>query len=124
MIKPEIRRFHSPDAPFLDSYVTPANGLFVVLIQMFIGAENGEGEESFDVVVCSSSWIERKCAVDPMFCEQMIVARSFDWPKIRKLLEQRVATVHGETWPDVARQLERIGRWEFSGYVADAASEP
>ena len=116
MITAVIRRFHSPDVDPLDAFVGPVDEPFAVLVQMMIGPRESEGEESFDVLVCSPSWIARQCDDRPFLLEHMVCVPTFDWSSIRELLEQRVSTVSGATWQDVAQQLGRIGRWEFSDY--------
>jgi hypothetical protein len=116
-VRPAIRRFHSPDAESLETYVPP-DVVFAVLVQVMIGPQDAEGEESFDVLVCSPDWLDRECSVEPLLLEQMVCTRDFDWLAIRELIERRVSAISGATWTEVALKLDRIGRWEFADYDA------
>ena len=117
-VRPTIRRFHSPDVESLEKFVVPSDGIFSLLVQVMIGPQDAEGEESFDVLVCSPSWLDRECRDAPMLLEQIVCARDFGWSAIRSLIERRVSAVSGETWKEVALKLDRIGRWEFADYDA------
>lgn len=58
-----IKAFHSPDVdpdPDLDHF-TPADDADVgILVQLLVGPAGEQGEESFDVVVCTPRWLERE----------------------------------------------------------------
>lgn len=114
-VRAEVRRFHSPDAHDLSTYV-PVNDDFEILVQVMAGPAGAAGEESFDVLVCSASRIAARAAGGPTFCDHTIVCETFDWPAVRRLLLGRVQAIEGPTWEAVAARLSRIGHWEFDQY--------
>jgi hypothetical protein len=52
-VRAEVRRFHSPDIADLAAYAPPDPTSFAFLLQVMAGPKQGEGEESFDVEVCT-----------------------------------------------------------------------
>ncbi len=56
-MKAEIKYFHSPDIPDLGTYQPIECDNFVFLLQMFVGEKGKQGEESFDLIVCTPKWL-------------------------------------------------------------------
>ena len=54
-----VHRFHSPDALDLDSYVPDDPADDAILLQVMVGSEGADGEDSFDVLVCTLRRLER-----------------------------------------------------------------
>jgi len=81
------------------------------------GPAGSEGEESFDILVCTPKWlngeVERKGIVDGR--HHLIVSR-FDLAQIRALLEQYATASAANTWKQAAFKLSRLGKWEFEDY--------
>lgn len=112
-MKAKIRQVFSSDVKNLDEW-RPPKASFSVVIRMLIGPNDGRGEESFDLTVCSPSWLEEQVEVTPVFdARNHLVVRDFDWVLIRAYLERRVAACSGDEWEDIARQLSRFAFWEF-----------
>lgn len=55
----KLKRLHSPDIYNLENYQPECAGSFCFLLQAMIGPEGEEGEESFDIEVCTPAWIEK-----------------------------------------------------------------
>lgn len=95
---------------------------FMFLARMLVGPEDGPGEESFDVVVCTSEWIAKACKesggiYDPR--HHLIVDFDlFDHRLMRAWLSGKVSNVEAETWPAIGSILSRLGAWEFEDYRA------
>jgi hypothetical protein len=84
-----------------------------------VGPIGTDGEESFDVVVCTPRWIERWVRENgPLVGRHHLIVEEYDRPRIQLYLTDEVEACEGETWPDVARQIGRIGKWEFEDYEA------
>ena len=80
-------------------------------------APGADGEESFDLTVCSTAWLRQRAEaeqiVDP---RHHLIADSFNWRKLEEYLVQRVARCAAESWPDVAEKVSRLAAWEFEDY--------
>ena len=113
-----IRRFHSPDVDDLESFKPSEPDRFAFLLQILVGPENDQGEESFDVLICTPRWmLEKYSENDVVPGRHMIIVFKYDYERLTDFLRKQVAEVVGETWSDVAQGLSRLGRWEFEDYV-------
>jgi|ERR1044071_1200900 hypothetical protein len=113
-----IRRLHSPDIDDLARYQPTEPDRFGFLLQIFVGPENGPGEESFDVVVCTPLWIlDRYSREEIVEGRHMLVVFEYNYRRLEEFINAKVAHAVGATWEDVAMLLSRLGRWEFEDYV-------
>jgi hypothetical protein len=116
-MKPVLKHMHSPDVLDLDSYVPADPTCFGFLLDAMFGPEVGEGEESFSLIVCSPAWlaikVESQGIVDG---RHHLIVKEFDSKQIRSFLETYASSCTGQTWGEVARQLSRLGKWEFEDY--------
>jgi Immunity protein 8 len=108
-----LRDVHSPDADDLAAF-SPPTATFSLLVQMLVGPSDGDGEESFDVLVCSPDWLRHQA--DPVIGRHLLIVSGFKWGRIRSFLDEQVAACEGADWLEVVNKVGRIGRWEFEDY--------
>jgi hypothetical protein len=81
------------------------------------GPDRDEGEESFDIVVCTPLWlareVDRKGLVEG---RHHLFVREYNLARIRAFLADYAKGCAGETWQEAALKLSRLGRWEFEDY--------
>lgn len=112
-----IRRFHSPDADDLETWAPPDPECFGLLVQALVGPLDGEGEESFDFIVCNPEWLRRKGGSDAaVLGRHHLLLFEYDFEKIREAIESVVCSAEGQDWREVAMLIARHGRWEFEDY--------
>jgi hypothetical protein len=112
-----VRRFHSPDALDLDSFVPNDPGDVAILIQAMVGPADEPGEESFDVVVCTPRWIERLVREGgPLLGRHNLIVEKFDSSEVREHLTRLIEAETAPTWEELATRIGRIGMWEFEDY--------
>jgi hypothetical protein len=86
-------------------------------MQVMIGPKSGNGEESFDIHLCTPQWlIENSKKTDVIFGRHYLIVFEYDFEKIEKKLKSFVANIDEPTWDEVAQKLSRIGMWEFEDY--------
>ena len=113
----EIRRFHSPDVADLTTYVPQDPHDFGFLLQIMAGPVGREGEEAFDVVVCTAPWISVRLGPERILVgRHYLLVDAYDYGRLERFLRQYVAQCSGSTWQDVAAKLGRLGKWEFEDY--------
>lgn len=117
MIRASVRSFHSPDIDDLDAYVPVDSENFSFLLQIFIGPRGGEGEESFDTVVCTPRALEERCEAEGVvFGRHLTIVKRYDFSRLRRAIEDYVEKCEAASWSELAVKLGRIGKWEFEDY--------
>jgi hypothetical protein len=118
IVQATLRRLHSPDVDNLETYVPLVPECFGILVQAMFGPEGAEGEESFDILVCTPAWLaERVQSVGFLSGRNQLVVSSFNFSQLRDFIVEYGKSATGETWRDVAKKLARLGKWEFEDYV-------
>src|SRR5438045_942145 len=109
-----VRRLHSPDVDDLRTWSPPDPECFAFLLQIMVGPESGEGEESFDVEVCTPCWLSRTYGPSGVVSgRHHLIVFKYDFGAIEKFIRNYVDESSGETWQDIAGKVGRLGRWEF-----------
>ena len=117
-MKASIRRLHSPDVTDLVGYRPTDSDGFGFLLQVMIGPEGGEGEESFDVTVCSPNWLlARHNKEDVVIGRHHLIMFEYDYLRLKRTIEEFCKSCEGATWKELALKLGRLGKWEFEDYV-------
>ena len=117
-MKAALQRLHSPDIPDLETYEPEKPDSFGFLLQVIVSPEGVEGEESFDVEVCTPGWLVERSSKDAILLgRHLLIVFEYDFNNIRNFLAKYVAQCRGESWAEIARQLSRLGRWEFEDYM-------
>jgi hypothetical protein len=116
-IKPVLRRLHSPDVIDLEAYSPSDPSCFSFLLQAMFGPDDGEGEESFDIIVCTPGWIAGEVARKRiMDGRHHLIVDVFDLQKIQSFLTTYANSCSARTWQEAATKLSRVGKWEFEDY--------
>ena len=108
-----VIRLHSPDLAVGALPPDPRN--CVVLVQAFIGPNDGPGEESFDFLVVTPCSVE---GLAPRWGRALLLLEHFSWEEVRRHVDRIVAQCQRDSWQDAAQQLSRWMDWEFEGYAS------
>ncbi|WP_218713285.1 Imm8 family immunity protein [Arthrobacter sp. BF1] len=115
-MKAAIRWLGSLDIDDMDSW-RPKEKSWSVNIRLLAGPRGEPGEESFDITVCSTAWIDELIARDGLWNgRHHLIVDGFNWQRIRSYIVGHVNACQGPTWSEVAEQLSRLGYWEFENY--------
>ena len=118
MIKAQLKRLHSPDIADLVSYVPPNETEFGFLLQVIAGPSGQEGEESFDVVVCTPSWLESRMKPgQALVARHHLIVTRYDHENLERFVADYCEQCQGDSWQVVAGRLGRLGKWEFEDYA-------
>ena len=115
-VRPILKGIHSPDAFNLEEYIPEIEDDFCLLIQAMFGPENDDGEESFDVLICTPKWLERTIGPSAYPGRHHIIVNKFDYKLVFDFLADYSKKCEGLTWNEAAQRLSRIGKWEFEDY--------
>jgi hypothetical protein len=112
-----VRSFVSPDAD-LEAFSPEDPDDFTVLVQVIVGPEGAEGEESLEFIVTTPDALARKIDTEgPVFGRGLVVVRSTDMSGILKAIEKAIVRVEAPDWSAVANRLIRLGFYEFEDFV-------
>ena len=91
--------------------------MFSFLLQIIVGPLGEDGEESFDVIVCTPSWLQVE--VDRRgitMGRHYLFMNTYDYNELVKYIESYCDKLSGNSWLQIAQKLTRLGRWEFEDY--------
>ncbi len=116
-MKAEIKRVHSPDIHDLSSYKPDDREDFYFLLQLMIGEKGKEGEESFDIIVCSPKGLMKNYERnDIIFGANHLIAFEYNYGKILQKLKDYIDGLDENNWDALAEKISRIAQWEFQDY--------
>jgi Immunity protein 8 len=118
-MRPIVRRTSTIDAGDPAQYHPMDPSGFAIVFPPLVGPSPGEGEESFDITVCTPSWLNVACERDGFVVERHhLIVQSYDFDFIRSTLVKLVEAYGGPTWRETAAKVSRIAYWEFEDYRA------
>ncbi len=110
-MKAEIKRLHSPDVQNLETYKPDSD--FGFLLQIIVNPEGVEGEESFDVMVCTPDWFKLNMGKDIQWGRHYLFMKEYDYQKLDGFIEDFVSSISGNDWHEIGQKIGRLGKWEF-----------
>jgi Immunity protein 8 len=114
-VKAVLKSLHSPDVDLVT--FRPATNVFSILVQALIGPMEGDGQESFDFVLCSPAWLaEEAKRRSVVWGRGHLIVQHYDCEELEKAVRELCANADGPTWPTVAARLSRFTWWEFADY--------
>ncbi|HAC88551.1 MAG: hypothetical protein CMG91_06435 [Marinobacter sp.] len=114
----EIKRLHSPDIHDLELYQPEVPEKFGFLLQVMVGPEGVDGEESFDIEVCTPKWLEETYGMNEVVIgRHHLIVREYNYQKIADTIQDFLRECTGESWIEVAEKVSRLGKWEFEDYI-------
>ncbi len=115
----QIRRFSTTEGGDPAAYRPVDPDRFAVTLRLLVGPSDAEGEESFDVTICTPQWLGQECGRNGFVLgRHHLVVLSYDFASIRRILVKLVERYSGSTWQEVAAKVSRIAFWEFEDYDA------
>src|SRR5260221_408716 len=119
MTSAKVRAVYTWTMDDLEKYTPEDLEGFCVSVRALVGPKNGEGEESFDIQVCSPKKLQEICQEQGFLVgrHHLIVCR-YDAPTIKRLITELIERCEGDSWREVAEKVGRIGHWEFEDYKA------
>jgi immunity protein 8 of polymorphic toxin system len=118
MVVPEIKRLHSPDVYDLAGFEPEVPDNFGFLLQAMIGPMGHQGEESFDIMVCTPRWLMTEVSGQRIMSgRHYLIMAAYDYARLHEFLVDYCRHTTGLTWKEAATKLSRLGKWEFEDYV-------
>lgn len=116
-MKAQIKYLHSPDVYDLASHQPEDKDNFSFLLQVMVGLEHTEGEESFDIIVCTPKWLmDKHSRQDVIFGLHRIIVFEYDYERLLTTLRTYIESLDEDNWIELGEKIGRIGKWEFQDY--------
>lgn len=91
---------------------------FYILVRAMIGPRSAPGEESFDLEVCSPSWLSMEArAGSAVLGRFRLFMTTFDVDVIERYILSLIDQAEGRDWLEVRAKLARWLHSEFEDYV-------
>jgi hypothetical protein len=117
-IFPELKRLHCPDVSNLRDFSPGKSKPFGLLVQAMYGPKGSEGEESFDIIVCTPGWLmQQNIRANVYSGRHHLICEEFNYDAIYNYLVDVANNSGGKDWAEVACKLGRVGKWEFEDYT-------
>lgn len=101
----------------LSSYLSMDLERFNLLVRVMVGPHPGEGEEAFDVAICTPLWLSDECERSGWVSGQhTIIVSAYRWPVIETAIKKLVEQHSGHSWREVACKVAQVGQWEFTDF--------
>ena len=120
-MRAELKKLHSPDIHDLTSY--QPDRPFGILVQMMIGPEGVDGEESFDTIVCSPDWMSADVMMHGTDISHKTIVDEFNHEQFFRRTNEFCQSQKGDNWKELTFKISQIGKWEFAGYKKASLNE-
>ena len=116
-----VKSLSSVDMSDVETYLPDEEDNFGFLLRAMIGPKDEEGEESFDIFVCTPKWlIEKYGASDVLLGLHKLIVFKYDYLRLRQFIEKFLMHCSGDTWDEIARKVNLLGHWEFENYQSNS----
>src|SRR5881409_63993 len=109
---PELKALHSPDLPQDQEPVDPADS--AVLFEASIGPKGQEDAEVFSFVAITPRALTRDQGT--RWGRGYLILNHVSWAGVEAAVRNLLSHCSGDTWAQVAEQLNREMHWEFEAY--------
>lgn len=115
-MRARLKKLFSTDVD-LDSYTPSDPSDFAFLLRLMVGPAEDDGEESFDVEVCTPKWLMHKYRSDDVIMgRHFLLVFDYDRQRIIQFVTDFVNGCSGNSWTEIAQKVARLGLWEFEDY--------
>jgi hypothetical protein len=113
-----IKSFQSIDIEDLYNFTPLNRDNFSFLLELMVGPDTEEGEESFNIQVCTPQWLSSNMKKeDILLGNYFLIVLEYNFERIFNKIRQLVEGCSGNNWNEIAEKVSRIGHWEFENYV-------
>jgi hypothetical protein len=120
LMKPIVKMIVSYDLP--DATSLPADPEHCrVGIVAGIGLEGDDAQDDFRFQFCTLKYVASKVRNSRYFCDRgLVVVEGFSWEIVELTLASICDQIEGQSWDEIAKELSKIGEWEFEDYDDDS----
>lgn len=130
-VKAELKSLFAPFVPGkLEEWSPEDPDKFGFNLQIFVGSTGDAASDSFDVTVCTPSWLSENWdwgiheddRSDLRLGRDLILMKRWDFQQLEAAI-RKVCDVEANTWGDVANRIGRTLPWEYEYRYDDYQDE-
>jgi hypothetical protein len=112
-VRARLKRLSCDEIPDLSSWTPPVPDEFAVPLVLEVGALGHRGRERFEVLAVTPRWLERRHGRSGAVAgDGLLLLFTWDYPRLHAWLAREVERCVGHSWPELARKVSRLARWE------------
>jgi hypothetical protein len=112
-VRARLKRLSSDEIPDLSAWTPPRPDDFAVSLVLEVGALGHRGRERFEALAVTPRWLEQRHARTGVVAgEGLLLLFGWDYPKLHAWLAKEVERCVAPTWPELARKVSKLARWE------------
>lgn len=113
----EVKAIYTTDMDRLEQHPPNDTERFCLWVRAIVGSKGGQGEESFDIGVCTPNWLASKCQEGGFVVgRHYLIVNQYDPAYIKQVITELIEKCEGSSWREVAEKVSRIGHWELQDY--------
>ncbi len=113
-IQAELKSIHSTYIDDLKAFAP--TGPFGLSVRILVGPKGGQGEESFDVMLCTPDWFAANMEGPIISGRHFLFVQNYKYQSLENYIRAYCLNCVGTSWQEVAEKLSRLGKWEFEDY--------
>lgn len=116
-MRAKLKHIHCPDLDEFNKQSVKNCSREMLFVQAFIGPNNEEGEESFNIEFCTPYWILNEVNQNKFkICRSLIVINKLDYDAIYKIINDFCNRTSGKNWNEIAEKISRFFKSELENY--------
>ena len=119
VMRAKVKSFQIAEIDDVYNFTPKDQDNFSFLLELMVGPDEDEGEESFNIQVCTPKWLLSNMKKDDtLFGNYLLIVIEYDFERIFSRIKRIIESCEGNNWDEIAGKVSRIGHWEFEDYVA------
>ncbi len=116
-MKAKLKYLYNPSISDLSGYCPEDPEKFCILFRAVVGLSDTDGEESFDIQVCTPQWFLSTMKKDDVIPgRHFLIVLTYNFERIYSKIKDFIESCNGSSWNEIAEKVSRIGYWEFEDY--------
>jgi hypothetical protein len=116
-MKAIVKRYNCSASEDFSTYEVGDMPVFGFMLTFAIGSEGSQGEDYFEVLVASATYLAQlKATQTPAFLRHVILSSDYNISAAVALVEKYISSLEEDSWEKLAAKINRVLRWEFEDY--------
>lgn len=112
-----VKKIFSTDVN-IDSYHPNQSNTFGIWLRIIVSPKDEDGEEIFDVFVCTPEWIKSNTRdSNHRWCRHMLIVFYYNIDVIKSIIQEKIENINANNWNELALKISRYFFWEFEDYT-------